>query len=396
MKRHTTLAELVNELKDQNLQKTDFVVPANLLSMEGGKLVVNNYNSNESLSKLLSEVGIAGEEPGKIILDCMPVLHQNLSEKLDIPRKYYNKIQSLHSPELIDQNVSYWLRNMKGNVFLRTFINEDKTAGYARAILSDRFNVIDNFDVLLATLEAVKKSGIALKIEDNGCDLTENKMYVRFVAPEIEINAPELLKKYKSPRGGGVGDGIISGFVITNSEVGQGAFSISPRAVVLKCANGMVFKNDAFSKVHLGAKMENFAQIDWSEDTKRKNYELIQAQVADAVTAFTSESFLAKKISELMEYAEEDLKHPIECVKNVSKHLSISEEKEKSILDFFIHGGDFTPMGVSQAITFYAHETKDADESHDLESAAMDILPKMKQFDKATVAKSNKTIAALN
>jgi len=46
MKRQTTLAELVTELKDQNLQKNDFVVPANLLSMENGFLVVNNYNNN--------------------------------------------------------------------------------------------------------------------------------------------------------------------------------------------------------------------------------------------------------------------------------------------------------------------------------------------------------------
>lgn len=101
----------------------------------------------------------------------------------------------------------------------------------------------------------------------------------------MEINAPDLLKNYKSPKGGNsaVGDGIITGFVITNSELGQGSFSISPRAVVLKCSNGMVFKNDAFGKIHLGGKMGEYSQIDWSEETKRKNYELIQAQVKDAV-----------------------------------------------------------------------------------------------------------------
>ena len=398
MKRHTTLAELVNELKDQNLQKKDFVVPANLLSMEQGRLVVNNYNSNENLSKLLTEVGVASVESDKLILNCLPILHQNLSDKLEIPKKYYNKIQGTNDTELIDHNVSYWLKKMKGNIFLRTFINREENEGYARAMLSDRYNVIDNFDVLFATLEAVQKSGLNLKIEDNGCDLTESKMYVRFIAPDVEINAPSLLKNYKSPKGGGsaVGDGVITGFVITNSELGQGSFSISPRAVVLKCQNGMVFKNDAFGKVHLGTKMEQYSQIDWSEDTKRKNYELIQAQVKDAVRVFTSEDYLAKKISELNGYAEQELTHPVECIRNVSKHLAITEEKEKSILDFFMRGGDFSPMGVSQALTFYAHETNDADEAHEMEMVAVDILPKIKEFDKPTVAKSNKTIAALN
>jgi len=397
MKRQTTLAELVTELKDQNLQKKDFVVPANLLSMENGELIVNNYNNNDSLSKLLNEVGVKSESSDKLILGCLPILHQNLSDKLDIPRKYYNRIQGLTDTSLIDANVSYWLKNMKGNIFLRTFVNKDKNEGFARAILSDRYNVIDNFDVLFATLEAVKASGLNLKIEDNGCDLTESKMYIRFVAPDVEINAPELLKNYKSPKGnGGVGDGIITGFVITNSELGQGSFSISPRAVVLKCQNGMVFKNDAFGKVHLGSKMEQFSQIDWSEETKRKNYELIMAQVKDAVKQFTSEDFLRKKISELNEYSEIELTHPIETVKNVSRFLNITEEKEKNILDFFMRGGDFTAMGVSQALTFYAHETKDADEAHDLESVAVEILPKIKEMDKPSVSKSVKTLATLN
>ena len=193
-----------------------------------------------------------------------------------------------------------------------------------------------------------------------------------------------------------MGDGIITGFVITNSELGQGSFNISPRAVILKCQNGMVFKDDSFGKIHLGSKMEQYSQIDWSEETKRKNHELIQLQVKDAVKQFTSEDFLRRKITELNQYAEQELKHPIETVKNVSKLLNITEEKEKSILDFFMRSGDISSMGVSQAITFYAHETKDADESHDLESAAIEILPKIKDLDKPTVNKSVKTQMAFN
>jgi hypothetical protein len=158
----------------------------------------------------------------------------------------------------------------------------------------------------------------------------------------------------------------------------------------------MVFKNDAFGKVHLGSKMEQFSQIDWSEETKRKNYELIQAQVKDAVNQFTSEDFLAKKISELNGYSEIELNHPVETVKNVSRYLNITEEKEKNILDFFMRGGDFSAMGVSQALTFFAHETKDADEAHEMETVAIDILPKIKEMDKSTVAKSIKSQIAMN
>jgi hypothetical protein len=398
MKRKNTLAELVTELKNQNMQKKDFVVPANLLSMENGMLVVNNYNSNDDLSRLLNEVGILKESADdKLILDCMPILHQNLSDKLDIPKKYYNRMLNETEMYLLDQNVTHWLKGMKGNVFLRTFIDRDNNKGFGRAMLSDRYNVIDNYDVLFATLEAVQASGMNLKIEDDGCDLSESRMYVRFVCPDVEINCPELLKNYKSPKGGdGVGDGIISGFVITNSELGKGSFSISPRALVLKCRNGMIFKDDAFGKVHLGSKMEEYSQIDWSEETKRKNYELIMAQVKDAVKQFTSEDYIRKKLSELTQYADKDLQHPIETIKNVSKFIGITEEKEKNILDFFMRGGDFTPMGVSNAITFFAHETTDADEANEMESIAIEILPKIKDMDKPTISKSVKTQMSLN
>ena len=58
MKRQSTLGDLVTELKDQNLKKKDFVLPAHLLSMENGKLVFIDNGDNSSLSKLLTEVGI--------------------------------------------------------------------------------------------------------------------------------------------------------------------------------------------------------------------------------------------------------------------------------------------------------------------------------------------------
>ena len=396
MNRKGSLADLVNELKSQNLQKKDFVIPARMLSMQNGKLIVNNYDENPDLIKLLGEVGITSPESGKLELDVLDVLHGNLSDKLEIPRKYYNKI--MLEKKLLDENVSYWLNKKKENVFLRTFINKEENKGFGRAMLSDRYNVIDNFDVLFACLEAVKDSGLKLEIEDGGCDLSENRMYLRFINPNIEIQAPELLKNYKSPKGDGanVGDGIISGFVISNSEVGQGSFNISPRAVVLKCKNGMVFKDDAFGKVHLGAKMEKYSQIDWSEETKRKNYELIMSQVKDAIKKFTSEDFLAQKINQLNDYAKQELAYPLDTVRNVTKTLNLSEEKERSILDFFMKGNDYSVMGVSQAITFYAHETKDADEAFDLEMAAVDMLPKIKDLDKPTVSKSTQTQAVLN
>lgn len=51
----------------------------------------------------------------------------------------------------------------------------------ARAFLSDRYSVIDNLDVLTATLDGVRQAGVDVSIDR--CDLTDRRMYVRIIAP---------------------------------------------------------------------------------------------------------------------------------------------------------------------------------------------------------------------
>ena len=325
MTRKINIQQLVEELKAQNLKKHDIVVPLSCLSFSEGRLVVKNSDGNNDLSKLLEGTGITTTD---LTLEVLDYCHKLVGDKLGIPRSYYDRMLDKHLG-LLDTNVNHWLSESKSNYFLRSFIDRDEQIGYARALLSDRYNVIDNYDVLFAALDAIRKSDTKLEIEY--ADITETKMYIRFVCPEIEVKAPDLLMNYRVPgkpnNDGGTDskpqDGIISGFVISNSEVGAGQFSISPRAVVLACRNGMIFKDDAFNKVHLGAKMDEYSSITWSEETKRKNYELIMAQVSDAVKTFISTDYLGAKINKLMENGLQELKHPTDTIKNVCKINSI-------------------------------------------------------------------------
>ena len=236
--------------------------------------------------------------------------------------------------------------------------------------------------MIIATYEAIRESKLNLEIEY--CDITDKKMYVRFINKDIVINSPELLKNYRSPNGGGIANtnfGIVSGFIISNSEVGHGQFSIAPRAVVLTCQNGLIFNNDKFAKTHLGAKMEEFSIIETSEETHRKNQELIISQIKDAIKFYNTENYFAGKIQELETKGKRELENPIECCKNVTKSLSISDEKEREILNFFVKSGDFTAFGVTQALTYFAHETTDADEQFELENNAVGIMDSIDKFD---------------
>jgi hypothetical protein len=296
---------------------------------------------------------------------------------------------------LLDYNVTNWFSEKNDNNFLlRTFIDKEEKTGIARAILSDRYNVLDNYDVMLATLDAIRESGINVQIESG--DITDTKFYMRFVCPDIEMQAPDILKNYRLPDGTKGGNGIISGFVISNSETGNGKFSISPRAVVLACRNGMIFKNDAFQKTHLGAKMEEYSTIDWSEETRQKNYELVCSQVKDAIKYYASEEYLGAKIHELTEKGNKELEYPIETIKNVSKHLSISEEKESSILNYFIKSGDTNAFGVTQALTYYAQHNASPEERYEIEMESVVVLDLIEEFDKADIKRVVPTFINMN
>lgn len=382
-----SLEQLVNQLKTDNLRKRDMVIPSTSLSFEGGKLVIQNPQGSGALEELLQGSGIAfdTEAAGKIILDPLDQFHAQISGKLQIPRAYYDRMNGA-SLSLRDINVNHWLNTGDPvNYLVRMFIDAEEKTGYARALLSDRFNMIDNFDVLLATLEAVKASGVNLQIES--ADLTEKKMFVRFICPDIEVQSPELLKNYRVPKGSPEqgNPGIISGFVISNSEVGAGQFSISPRALVLACKNGMIRKEDAFNKIHLGSKMEKFSSVDWSQETRTKNYELIISQVKDAVKTFASPDYLGAWISEIAKAGAQELSHPIDAVKNACRTLYITEEKETDILNYFIKGGDTTGFGITQAITYYAGQDASPEERFELEQGSVEILNNLAVIDRPVV-----------
>lgn len=385
------LQKLVEDLKNQVKVKKDFVIPSAFLSMKRSELqVIDPDGEYQELRKLLIDTGISvpndlKEKGRRITLTPLDVCHVQIADKLGIPKRYYDKMMNNGNDGLLDTNVSHWFK--KGgevNYLLRTFIDPTKGEGVARALLSDRFFALDNFDVLMACLEAIQTSEIPPDFFKIHGEITEKNFYVRFSAPSIELNAPNLLKKYRVPdadKDNG-STGVIAGFVIANSEVGLGQFTISPRALILRCENGMTFADDSFSKRHLGEQMSEFSEIKWSEDTRRKNYELIISQVKDCVKLYLSKDYLGSKISKLERLASNDLKNPLDAVKNVCTELGMGEEKQKSILDYFIKGADTSPFGVAQALTYYAHKNADADERYELEVASVKIMEKANDYDK--------------
>ena len=196
------------------------------------------------------------------VMDMSDHFVNQMCSSLKIPRKYANRCMA-EAPDLFAANCNQWLEDHgedKGYL-VRAYANDD--GAQARALMSPSYRIHDNLDFLASVLQAATQSGERLQIEK--ADLSEKQMIVRIVAPDVKIDAEELLKQYAerfSARHTGYGTDALSrfvtpAFVLRNSEVGSAAISCKPAVNVLVCKNKLVANVDAFRSVHLGSKMSS-------------------------------------------------------------------------------------------------------------------------------------------
>ncbi|MFF0142640.1 DUF932 domain-containing protein [Streptomyces sp. NPDC005227] len=368
--RNADLRDLVVILEDHKRRKQDVVVSASALSFRDGNVQV------EGMERQITEDGVTDVDG---TYRPTAVADEGIADKLKIPTSYLRRMRAENVP-LLDENVNAWLRQQPDRRFmLRTFRGDHTPGtapaeGVARALMSDSYKVMDNFDILLAALEGVQKSGHPTKVI--GCDLTDRRMYVRVESEAVAVMAPELLSGYHSPFDGRSGDQlplVSAGFVITNSEVGSGAWSVTPRAVMQVCTNGLTIPMDVMRAVHVGAKHDE-GVVSWSEDTQKKELEVITAKTADAVRTFLSREYIEAKLREIEAAAGRPVTEPTKTIEHVTKTLKISNEAKETILAHFVRGGQMTAGGVMQAVTSTAQTLADADQAAALEALALPAL----------------------
>jgi len=369
--RNATLQDLALMLQDQQARKVDLVTPATTLWSDNADLTVKGS------TPVLSEDGVTamdGRYRPTVVCD------EGIAAKLDIPTAYLRRMRE-QRPDLYDANVNGWIygggdpdQADARTFLLRTFKPGDPgETGIARALLSDRYAIMDHLDVLTSALDGVKAAGVEVSVD--GADLTDRRMVVRVSAPDVKALAPALLAGYRSPFSGASGSDnptVFAGFVLSNSETGGGAWTITPRITVEVCTNGMTITKDALRGVHLGGRMEE-GVIRWSEDTMRKELAVVSARAKDAVATFCDTAYVEKVIRDIDEAAGRPVEK-VEHVNDVTKALRFTAEQTDGILSHFVQGGQMTRGGVMQAITSYAQTVGDGDEAFDLEAAAIKAL----------------------
>lgn len=368
------LTAFLNLVRQQHVQKVDLVGPLNSTRYQDGNLRMSN------VEPVMDDNGVTNVNG--LYRPTRTADHQ-IGGYFGIPSRYMDHMRNDHNgtPPLIDTNVNEWAAQADSkNVLYRMIYGEDPdhpgTSGILRAVKSDRYGVRDNWDTTLACMDGMQEAGLDAS-NFRGADITDDRLWLRIHAPEVCVNAPELLRGYRDPRSGQssreVGDIVHAGLVITNSETGLGSLRITPELTVLVCTNGMTINKHAMARVHLGARMDE-GQIKWSQKTMEAANELTKLQVKDAITAFLTTDFISNVVNELTEKATTEVDNVQQTLVVVGKKLAYSETEQAGILSHFIKGGQMTAGGILQAVTSYAQGVRDVTRANELTATGVEAM----------------------
>jgi Domain of unknown function (DUF932) len=168
------------------------------------------------------------EQP--VTLDITPHTHNQIGQRLGIPAAYYKRMLK-DSPSLLSQNVNHWFSNQSERRMVRTL------DGKARAFLSDRYRIVDHYEILETILPVIGEMGEGMNIVST--EITETKLYLKVINKRLELEVNK-------------GDVVQAGFVVSNSEIGLGAVSVEPLIYRLVCENGMIAKDYSQKRYHIG------------------------------------------------------------------------------------------------------------------------------------------------
>jgi hypothetical protein len=312
-------------------------------------------------TKLINAV----EDGGTVKLDLkswgkMPLTRHaenQLTEKTGVPIKYFREMQEAGMADLAAENVNRWLHRADDNRLVRMADN------HIRAVLSDRYRALDNYDLAIRVMDRAKEHN-AVIIDSQ---LTEERMYVKALAPQareyLEFT-PEEKKAHTWHKVGN--DSIIPGIMVSNSEVGSGAFRVEPFTFREVCSNTAI-GTDSLFKVHLGGRLE-IGQLIYKDDTLRSIDTALWNQVSDIIDGTFNPTIFKKIIDQLRNAATIPVQ-PKEVLDATAKDLSLSEDKKLDLLRYFSKEGD-TAFGLVNGITRLAQDYDNYDQRVEVERYA--------------------------
>ena len=286
---------------------------------------INSSHLEMTLFENQTRFQIHGENSFPILKPC----HNQIADKLEIPFKYYHKMES-EAPELLAENVNTWLKNKEKDFFIRGLGDS------IRAFLSERYRVIDHMNVLYCSLNELQ----AHEAEIEDCYLSEIEMNIKVKSQKLKD-----FVRHKD-------DLIVGGLFFTNSETGHKALRVEPRLFRVKCSNGMIVEEFVTREVHLGYGDELYDEM---------IYLSLRRSIRELFSRF------GEIIQALRESTEVKIKNPQKVINNVVEQYKLSEVQKENILISFGVEPEYDKYGITNAISLAAQKEETWEKSVELE-----------------------------
>src|SRR5262245_8568336 len=255
MKTGKSIIELATEIQRQFQAKKDFLLPSKKI-------------------EVITENGIEFaflHDKGDFQAPLTDNSHRQVGEICKIPAKYYDLMRSTSS-NLLGQNLSYWLNRSSDRRMIRAL------DGNIRAVLSDTYRRLDNYDLAQAVLPMLQESGCVIV----SCEITEDRLYIKAINYQVQAEVKTKLN---------VGEVVAAGVIVGNSEIGKGSLFVKPFVEVLSCKNGNVCDKYRLRKYHSGARNEELNEaFEFSNETKTLEDKTLWSKVRDLVKHSLEES----------------------------------------------------------------------------------------------------------
>lgn len=354
MKSGISLRALAEEIDRQKETKRDFTAPSSLMLMEApglaepeapGPRAATAHRPPATMSLSLFDRERGGNLTGRF--DVGPIFHEQAATALDIPLKYYRRMQA-EAPELLARNVNHWFAGAPRKHMVRTL------DGNARALLSHRYRPIDHEEILEVVLPIIPTIPEAQVIS---CNVSDRKLYLKVLTPRVR---GEIAK----------GDEVQAGFVISNSETGDGALRVEPLIYRLICLNGAIAPDSSLKRYHVGTGLGSGdeAREFFKDDTLQAADRALLLKVRDTVKGAVDEMQFRRTIARWQEALGMKITgHPEKAVEVTKKKMGLGEGEAASVLRYLIDGGDLSAYGLMNAITRTAQDVEGYDRATELE-----------------------------
>jgi len=333
MKSGRSLLALAEELERQLATKKDLLVPTSLM---------HHRTDGAGRTQLTIEEPQAPRQYGVTDL-----ARRQLADKLKIPFAYFERMRAQH-PVLLDNNVNTWLQGDDEHRLVRTL------DGKVRAVLSDRYRRLDNYDLAEHVLPILQRlPGMELVSHE----LTETRMYLKAVTSKLKFEVVP-------------GDIIQAGVAISNSEVGHGTLSVQPLLYRLVCRNGLIVPDHSLRKTHVGRVLaeELDAVRVFKDDTLRADDKAFFLKVRDVVEAAVSEATFRHAALKLQRTLHVPLTgDPVKSVEVLADRYGMNDPERAGVLRHLIAEGHLSGYGLVNAVTHYSQEVDDYDRATELE-----------------------------